>query len=84
MRLGKKRGFLRVFLIDIGRNNPYNSRSMSQKHVLIVDDSIEMLEVLRRHLSAMNYQTFQATNVSDAVEILKSSAVDLLITDLQL
>lgn len=57
---------------------------MSQKHVLIVDDSIEMLEVLRRHLSAMNYQTFQATNVSDAVEILKSSAVDLLITDLQM
>lgn len=57
---------------------------MNRKHVLIVDDSVEMLEVLRRHLVALHYHTFQATNVSDAVEILKSSAVDILVTDLQM
>jgi two-component system response regulator HydG len=56
----------------------------SDVSILIVDDSIEMLEVLRRHLTKMGFTVFQATHVSDAIEILKKSSVDLLITDLQM
>ena len=57
---------------------------MRKENVLIVDDSIEMLEVLRRQLTANNFYTFQATNVTDAIEILKTASIDLLITDLQM
>lgn len=57
---------------------------MQKENILIVDDSLEMLEVVRRHLNALNYYTFQATNVNDAIEILKITSIDLLITDLQM
>ncbi len=57
---------------------------MQKENILIVDDSLEMLEVIKRQLNTLNYYTFQATNVNDAIEILKISTVDLLITDLQM
>ncbi len=57
---------------------------MTKETILIVDDSIEMLEVLRRHLHSMNFATFQCTNVNDAIEILNQTTIDLLITDLQM
>ena len=57
---------------------------MNQKRILIVDDSFDMLEVLQRQLSSLKYPTFQAYAVSDAVDILENSDVDLLITDLQM
>jgi two-component system response regulator HydG len=57
---------------------------MKKEHILIVDDSHDMLEVLRRHLSDFGHNTFQASNVMDAVDILKGSKPDLLITDLQM
>ncbi len=57
---------------------------MRKENVLIVDDSIEMLEVVRRQLTAKNFYTFQTTNVTDAIEILKTASIDLLITDLQM
>jgi len=52
--------------------------------ILLVDDSYDMLEVLRRQLTAMRYTTFQATAVSDAIDILQNSSVDLLITDIRM
>ncbi|MGV3610612.1 MAG: sigma-54-dependent transcriptional regulator [Fluviicola sp.] len=52
--------------------------------VLVVDDSLEILELLQRQLKAMNLITFQAINVSDAIDLLKHTSVDLLITDLQM
>ena len=57
---------------------------MTNETILIVDDSIEMLEVLRRHLQSMNFTTFQCTNVNDAIGILNQTTIDLLITDLQM
>lgn len=57
---------------------------MKKEHILIVDDSHEMLEVLRRQLGDSGYTTFQASNVVDAVDILKVSTPQLLITDLQM
>lgn len=57
---------------------------MKKEHILIVDDSHEMLEVLRRQLGDAGYTTFQASNVVDAVDILKQSTPQLLITDIQM
>jgi two-component system response regulator HydG len=53
-------------------------------NILVVDDSEDMLEVLRRNLSMKRYKTFTVTNVEDAVKILDSTAVDLVITDLKM
>jgi two-component system, NtrC family, response regulator HydG len=58
--------------------------SFKNQTILIVDDSIEMLEVLRRHLFTMEFTVFQSTNVIDAIDILKNTSIDLLITDLQM
>ena len=55
-----------------------------KEDILIVDDSKDMLEVLSRQLSTNGYNTFQATNVVDAVDLLKLSIPKLLITDIQM
>lgn len=55
-----------------------------KEDVLLVDDSTDMLEVLSRHLSSVGYNTFQATNVLDAIDLLKLGIPKLLITDLQM
>lgn len=57
---------------------------MKGESVLVVDDSLEMLELLQRQLKGMHFITFQASNVHDAIEVLKHTSVDLLITDLQM
>lgn len=57
---------------------------MKGESVLVVDDSPEMLELLQRQLRGMHFITFQASNVHDAIEVLKHTSVDLLITDLQM
>lgn len=57
---------------------------MKGESVLVVDDSLEMLELLQRQLKGMNLITFQASNVNDAIDLLKHTSVDLLITDLQM
>jgi two-component system response regulator HydG len=57
---------------------------VKQISILLVDDSYDMLEVLRRQLTALQYATFQASEVGDAIDILQNSDVDLLITDIRM
>ena len=52
--------------------------------ILAVDDSLEMLELLRRSLSAYGYNVLTVTNVIGAIKILESTKIDLVITDLQM
>lgn len=59
-------------------------RAMKKQSILLVDDSPDMLEVLRRQLTAMRYQTFQSTSVRDAIDMLQHATVDLLITDIRM
>ena len=49
--------------------------------VLIVDDSEDTREILRRNLTSWGYRTLTAASVNQAVTILESRAVDLVITD---
>ncbi len=57
---------------------------MKRENILLVDDSPEMLEVLQRQLSALDFFTFKAQNVADAIDILRKDHVDLMITDIQM
>ena len=52
--------------------------------VLLVDDARDMLELLRRNMTAMGLTPFAANNVVDAIEVLGNSQVDLVITDLNM
>ncbi|MEP6262703.1 MAG: sigma-54 dependent transcriptional regulator [Gillisia sp.] len=57
---------------------------LKKENILIVDDNYDMIEVLQRNLTAQNFHTYKATSVVEAMNILKFSPVDLLITDLQM
>ena len=58
--------------------------SLKKENILIVDDNYDMLEVLQRNLKALNFHTYKASSVVEALNILKYSPIDLLITDLQM
>ncbi len=49
--------------------------------ILVVDDAVDTLEIIRRSLTSAGYQVFTASGPTEAIEILKSTVVDLLITD---
>ncbi len=58
--------------------------SAEKERILIVDDSANTLEVLKRNLTAADYQVFTAPGVSEAIEILEQTPLDLVITDLKM
>ncbi|UCG27683.1 MAG: response regulator [Bacteroidales bacterium] len=58
--------------------------SKNNKTILLVDDSEDMLEVLRRNLSLKGYKTYSTQNVQAAIEILNTTEIDLVITDLKM
>jgi DNA-binding NtrC family response regulator len=60
------------------------SSSPRKERILIVDDSANTLEVLRRNLTAAGYQVFTAPGVSGAIEILEQTRLDLVVTDLKM
>ena len=52
--------------------------------MLLVDDSRDMLELLRRYMNGMGLTPFTCNNVVDAIEVLEQGPVDLVITDLNM
>src|ERR1044072_5748067 len=52
--------------------------------VLIVDDSPESIELIRRNLQLRDYRIYSADNVQSAIKLLASLPIDLLITDLRM
>ena len=58
--------------------------ALKRENILIVDDNYDMLEVLQRNLKALDYHVYKASSVKEALDILKLSAIDLLITDIQM
>jgi len=57
---------------------------LQKENILIVDDNYDMLELLQRNLRSLNFHTYKAASVAEAMNVLQYSAVDLLITDLQM
>ena len=58
--------------------------SSKKERVLAVDDAPTTLEVLERNLTSQGYQVFTAPSVPEAITILKSTPVELVITDLKM
>lgn len=58
--------------------------ALKKENILIVDDNYDMLEVLQRNMKEQDLHTYRAASVLEAMDILKHSTIDLLITDLQM
>jgi len=52
--------------------------------LLIVDDSPDTVEMLQRKLTARGFRVLTAPGVTEAVQILDATSVDLVITDLKM
>ncbi|WP_435133614.1 sigma-54-dependent transcriptional regulator [Formosa sp. A9] len=57
---------------------------LKKENILIVDDDIHILELIQRHLKSLQFHTYKAISVKEAVGILRDSKIDLLITDLKM
>lgn len=57
---------------------------LRKENILLVDDDIQILELLQRHLKSMHYHTYKAVSVKEALFILKDTKIDLLITDINM
>lgn len=62
------------------------TKRKNTESVLIVDDSAEALELLKRNIEDLDkgYQVFASTNASDAIQKLKKTPIDIVITDLRM
>lgn len=54
------------------------------KKVLFVDDEAYVLKIIERKFEASNIKCYFSTSVSEAVQILKSNDIDVLVTDIQM
>src|SRR5688500_19457379 len=53
-------------------------------NILIVDDSPETIELIKRNLESVGYHIYSSSNVQSAVKLLDSVHIDLVITDLRM
>jgi len=60
------------------------SSSSDKESILVVDDSASTLEIIQRNLMSQGYKVFVARGVSEALDILGESDLDLVITDLKM
>jgi DNA-binding NtrC family response regulator len=52
--------------------------------ILAVDDSLDTLEVIQRNLTSEGYKVFTVSSVNEAVNVLETDSIDLVITDLKM
>src|SRR5688572_7712311 len=53
-------------------------------NILVVDDSLETVELIKRNLESVGYQVYSANHVQSAVALLETLQVNLVITDLKM
>jgi DNA-binding NtrC family response regulator len=56
----------------------------AQINILVVDDSPETVELIKRNLESVGYQIYSAGNVQSAIKLLTTLNVNLVITDLKM
>ncbi len=58
--------------------------NLKKENILVVDDDYDMLELIQRNLKTWNFHTYRASSVAEALEILASTPIGLVVTDLQM
>lgn len=61
---------------------------MKKKHedinILVVDDSPETVELIKRNLESIGYHIYSSNNVQSAIKLINSLRIELVITDLKM
>ena len=57
---------------------------MASKHVLIVDDNLEIRELLTHFLISKNYSVDEAEDAYEALDILQKKSYDFILTDYEM
>ncbi len=57
---------------------------MTTKKILVVDDEQDILDIIEDALSPLNQQIIKCQNGADALEVIKSEKIDLVITDMKM
>jgi two-component system, NtrC family, response regulator HydG len=60
------------------------SKRSTNINVLVVDDSPETVELIKRNLESVGYQVYTASNVQSAVKLMETIGFNLVITDLKM
>ncbi|MBN2351349.1 MAG: sigma-54-dependent Fis family transcriptional regulator [Spirochaetales bacterium] len=60
------------------------STRTKEKTILVVDDAIDTLEVIKRNLTDGGYRVFTAAHAAGAIELLDRARIDLVITDMKM
>ncbi|MBI4649315.1 MAG: sigma-54-dependent Fis family transcriptional regulator [Bacteroidia bacterium] len=55
-----------------------------KEHILVVDDTPESIELIRRNLETKGYQIYSASSVFDAISVLENTHIDVVITDIKM
>jgi DNA-binding NtrC family response regulator len=58
--------------------------SAKKNSILVVDDTPDTIELLQRNLESQGYQVLTAPDANEAIKILETTAIDLVITDLKM
>jgi two-component system response regulator HydG len=58
--------------------------SAKKNSILVVDDTPDTVELLQRNLESQGYQVLTAPDANEAIKILETTAIDLVITDLKM
>lgn len=58
--------------------------TFKKENILVVDDNNDILDLIQRQLKSFNYRTYKASSVNEAIDVLKNSDIDLLISDLNM
>ncbi len=59
-------------------------KKIQHESILVVDDSEETVELIRRNLESAGFSIYTASNVQAAIRSLEARVVDLIITDLKM
>jgi two-component system response regulator HydG len=60
------------------------SRSAESESILVVDDAPTTTEIVQRNLGARGFPVYTASSVPEAMRVLESNRIDLVITDLKM
>jgi DNA-binding NtrC family response regulator len=55
-----------------------------KQSILVVDDSVDTLELIQRNLCERGFTVYTASSVEDGIELLETVPIDLVITDMKM
>ena len=65
-------------------SNAMTTDNNHQQSILIVDDDLNILEILEARLTSKGYHIFRCEGGEEALQIIKSNGIDLMISDMKM